>query len=107
MAEPRLSFTRSLAVPAPVRRRESLAASSANRNKSGRRYFSDLFFVRALGHVFAEGAGKRLLFAAGRFSSKQRVQARIAVDRRCTILHEPSGVRRWAVIAVQISSQHP
>src|ERR1700716_2056917 len=107
MAEPRLSFTRSLAVPAPVRRLESLAASSPSRNKSGRRYFSGLFFVRALGHGFADGARKRLLFAAGRFSSEQRVQARIAVDRRRTILHEPSSVRRWAVIAMQISSQHP
>src|SRR6266705_6617045 len=106
MAESRLSFTPSLAGPAPVLRRASPVPSPPTPHIPGTHDFSEVILVRAFGHGFAGGARKRCLFAAGRFSIEKRVQAWIAVDGRRMILHEPAGVRRGAVIAVQFPSQH-
>ena len=38
---------------------------------------------------------------------KQRIDAGIGVDRRCTVLHQSAGIGGRSVVAVQIATEHP
>jgi len=60
--------------------------------------------IRAKDVVDGEAAAALSTLPAPRQSRDERPDT---VDCRCMILHKPSGVRRRAVIAVQIPGQHP
>src|SRR6266700_5745935 len=107
MEERRLLFTQLPEVPAAALRLASPAASSPSRSNPGAGRFSLIYLLRALGHGFAAGARERCFCSARIFSIEQRFQVGVGVDRRGVVLHEPSSIRRRAVIAVQVAPQHP